>query len=271
MPGKDPTVILNAVVAEEPDGYRGGRRRRFWWTRRGGVALPGLLIAGSVVVVLIVVGVSRLLPHDATGHIPLGGGNGTVTDDQGAAQPDPADSGLSSASPRSSRSASARPAPSPSGGVSRAPGPPAAPGVPSPPAGTPRTTTPGFRAVSAEAEAATLGGGAKASACGTCSGGSKVRQIGANAGFVTVSVPGLPVAGKYQLTITYELGQPSRTFYLSVNGGTGTPVTVTSNTTDWNAPLSATVDVSLAAGTNTIKFYNPTAEFAPDLDRVSVR
>ncbi len=226
MPGKDPTVILNAVVAEEPDGYRGGRRRRFWWTRRGGVALPGLLIAGSVVVVLIVVGVSRLLPHDATGHIPLGGGNGTVTDDQGAAQPDPADSGLSSASPRSSRSASARPAPSPSGGV-------------------------------------LTGHGLESDQSGPV-------VVNGRAGRRPWS-DGHAVAGKYQLTITYELGQPSRTFYLSVNGGTGTPVTVTSNTTDWNAPLSATVDVSLAAGTNTIKFYNPTAEFAPDLDRVSVR
>ena len=84
-------------------------------------------------------------------------------------------------------------------------------------------------------------------------------------------MPNVPRAGAYQMTITYELGQPQRTFYLSVNGGTGAPVTVTSNITDWSTPLTATVSVTLGAGTNTVKFYNPTTDFAPDLDKVAVK
>ena len=81
---------------------------------------------------------------------------------------------------------------------------------------------------------------------------------------------GVPSAGNYPMTITYELGEPSRTVYVSVNGGAPSQVTLLSNTTDWNAPLSATVQIALPAGTDTIKFFNPTANFAPDLDRVTV-
>ena len=115
-----------------------------------------------------------------------------------------------------------------------------------------------------------MGGGAQAVACAPCSAGAKVSNIGGNAGFVTVSVRNVARAGNYALTITYELGEPARTFYLSIDGAAGAPVTVTSNVTDWSVPLSATVQVALKAGTNTIKFYNPTANPAPDLDRVTV-
>src|SRR5256885_665607 len=64
-------------------------------------------------------------------------------------------------------------------------------------------------------------------------------------------------------------GQPSRTFYVKVNGGAPSQVALTSNTTSWSTPLSVTVQIALGAGTNTIMFYNPTAD-APDLDRVTV-
>jgi hypothetical protein len=266
LPGKDPTVIIHPVPVEEPDGYR-GRRRRFFMTRKGGgVALPALLVAASLVVVLIVVGVSQLLPHDAAGQIPLGGATGTTADDNGAPPPEPGTPGGSaSGSARPTRSASGRPSPSPSGGVSVAP---VVPGLPPAAPTTPSASK--RRTVSVEAESAAFGGGASPSPCSPCSAGAKVRNIGNNAGFVTVTVPGVPSAGKYPLTITYELGQPSRTFYLSINGGAPSQVTLTSNTTDWSTQLSATVQVTLAAGTNTVKFYNPTTNFAPDLDRVTV-
>src|SRR3954470_12927943 len=96
LPGKDQTVILHPVPVEEPDGYR-GRRRRFFMTRKGGgVALPALLVAASVLVVLIVIGVAEMLPRDTAGHIPLNGGNGAVTnDDGGPAASDPAQPGTS--------------------------------------------------------------------------------------------------------------------------------------------------------------------------------
>ena len=105
MPGRDPTVILNAVVAEEPEGYR-GRRRRFLVSRRGGgVVLPSLLVAASVVVVLIVVGVSQLLPRDANGQIPLGGGTpaGAATDNGQPNSDDGSASGWRTAPPAGCR------------------------------------------------------------------------------------------------------------------------------------------------------------------------
>jgi hypothetical protein len=252
---KDPTVILQPVPVEEPDGYR-GRRRRFFMTRKGGgVALPALLVAASVLVVLIVIGVAQLLPRDTVGQIPLGGHNGAVAD--GGGEPARASSSASS-------SASARRGPSPSGGIS------AAPVVPGVPPGVPTTAAPSRRqAVAVEAESAALSGGAWSVPCGTCSAGAKVRHISDNGGFVTVTVPGVPSAGNYAMTITYELGVPSRPFYLSVNNKAPSQVILTSNVTDWTTPLSATVQIALAAGTNTIKFYNPTAN-APDLDKVTV-
>jgi Carbohydrate binding module (family 35) len=271
VPARDPTVILNAVVADEPDGYRGRRRRFLLGRKRGSALLPGLLVAASVVVVLIVVGVSQLLPRGANGQIPLGGGpnNGATTGDNGQPLAGSSGPGSPGQSAKPSRSAGAKPSASPSGGVSPAPVPPGAlPPIPAPASSSPSSLTP----VSVEAERATLGGTAKVSTCGTCSGGTKVRNVGGNAGWVTVSVPNVPRAGTYQMTITYELGEPSRTFYLSINGGAGIPVTVTSNITDWSTPLSATVQVTLTlAGTNTVKFYNPTTAYAPDLDKVAVR
>jgi len=269
MPGKDPTVILNAVPPDEPEGYR-GRRRRFWITRKGGgVALPALLVAASVVVVLIVVGVSQLLPHEAAGQIPLGGGNGngTVSDDNGQAQPDSSNPGSPSGSAHPSKSPSVKPSPSPSGGVSQSP---SVPGAPPPPPTTTASTGKPFTPVAMEAESGAMAGGAASSGCTGCSAGRKVRNIGNNAGSVTIGGITVPSAGTYQLTITYELGQPSRTFYLSINGGAGTPVTVTSNVTDWSTQLNATVPVTLTAGGNSFKFYNPTANFAPDLDKITV-
>ncbi len=271
-PGKDPTVAMNAVVPDEPDGYK-GRRRRFLLTRRaGGAALPLLLVVGSLVVVLIVVGVSQLLPHHPAGQIPLGSGGGTVSDDNGQAQPDPSGeaSASASASVQPSKSPSAKPSASPSGGVSPSPTPAGA--APAPPAPAPPAPPP-FGPVTIEAEAGVVTAPAASSGCSTCSGGSKVRQIGNAAGYVTFNGINAPTGGAYRLTITYELGDPTtpRTFYASVNGGAPATFAMTSNTTSWSTPLSATVTITLARGNNSVKFYNPNAgAYAPDLDRISV-
>jgi hypothetical protein len=262
VPGKDPTVVMNAVVPDEPDGYR-GRRRRFFVTRRaGGAALPILLVAASVVVVLIVVGVSQLLPHQAAGQIPLGSGGGTVSDDNGQAQPDSSGgaSADASASVHPSKSASAKPSASPS----------ASPSPTKPGATQPGVAPPAFGPVTIEAEAAVLSGSAYPSSCSSCSNGKRVRSIGNGSGnAVTVNGVNAPVAGAYQLTITYELGEPSRMLYVSVNGGAPAAFEMKSTTTSWNTPLSATVSINLAGGSNSIRFTNPSA-YAPDLDKISI-
>ncbi|MET9341096.1 discoidin domain-containing protein [Nonomuraea sp. NPDC003804] len=117
-----------------------------------------------------------------------------------------------------------------------------------------------------EGEAGVLGGAAVVSSCGACSGGSKVRFIGngpANA--VTLSVVSAS-AGARQVTVAGTVGG-TRSFSVSVNGGT--PVAVTLTGPDFNTPVSAVFTVSLQAGSNTLRFFNDTA-YAPDLDRVTL-
>jgi len=266
---KDPTVLMSKVVLDEPEGYRGRRRRfLFPFTRRaGGAALPALLVAASVVVVLIVVGVSQLLPKQAAGQIPFGTGTGTdnaTPDDDGRlVGPDVTNGPSASGSVRPSRSAS----PKASGASASA-------GVPGSPKAAPTTTTPGnpvtFNPVAVEAEAHN-GGSAKPGTCSGCSGGSKVRFIGRNSGWVTFTGINVPQAMNLQVTVVYVCGACVRTYYISVNGGT--PVTITpAATADWNTTNSVFVTLSMPAGVDSIKFYNPnsTAD-APDLDRILIK
>jgi hypothetical protein len=111
-----------------------------------------------------------------------------------------------------------------------------------------------------------LSGAATVSTCSTCSGGAKVRFIGgSSANFVTFTV-NAAAAGNHQLTIGYEV-DGTRDFLVSVNGGAGTDVPATG--TSWSTPATVVVTVPLNAGSNTIKFYNPTAN-APDLDYITV-
>jgi hypothetical protein len=267
VPAKDPTVLMSVVAPDEPEGYR-GRRRRFllpFVTRKaGGAALPALLVAASIVVVLIVVGVSQLLPKQAAGQIPSGSGNGAVSNDGGAG-PDPDNPGNPSASgsAKPNRSASAKPSASGSGSASPSASASASPSV------TPSATDRPFGPLALEAESATLGGGAKSGACSGCS-GSKVRFIGTNAGWVTFGGIDTPKAMTVDVTIVYVCGSTPRTLYVNVNNGGAVTVTPP-GTGDWNTTGTARVRLSLPAGVNSIKFFNPTASPAPDLDRITVQ
>ena len=59
----------------------------------------------------------------------------------------------------------------------------------------------------------------------------------------------------------------SRSFFVSVNGGPATELALTG--TSWDVPANATITVPLRAGSNTIRFFNDTAN-APDLDRIAL-
>ena len=110
-------------------------------------------------------------------------------------------------------------------------------------------------------------GAARLASCSACSGGQKVGFIGNGAAnFVTVNGVQASTAGSKTLTITYLLGG-SRSFFVSVNGGTAVEVKLTG--TSFSTPVTTTITVNLNAGSNTIKFGNDTA-YAPDLDKVSV-
>jgi hypothetical protein len=120
----------------------------------------------------------------------------------------------------------------------------------------------------AEASGNTLSGTAASASCSACSGGAKVRFLGNGAAnFVTVNGVAAPAAGSYTLTIAYTVSG-TRSFSVSVNGGTATTLTTTG--TSWSTPATTTLTVTLKAGANSIKFFNNSA-FAADLDAISVR
>jgi hypothetical protein len=120
--------------------------------------------------------------------------------------------------------------------------------------------------VEAEASGNTLAGAAAVATCSTCSGGAKVRFIGNNASnYETIPVTAA-AAGTRTLTVTGEVSG-TRSFQVSVNGGAAQTVSLTG--TDWATPVSATLTITLAAGTNTIKLGN-TSAYAPDLDKIAL-
>ena len=121
----------------------------------------------------------------------------------------------------------------------------------------------------AEAVGNTFSGSAAPGPCGGCSGGTKVRFIGNNAtNFLTVNNVNVGAAGNYVLTIYYVVSG-TRSFSISVNGGTAIPFTVSGTT--WNAPgTPVSVTIPLNAGNNSIKVFNNSA-FAPDMDRITIQ
>jgi len=117
-----------------------------------------------------------------------------------------------------------------------------------------------------EAEAGTRSGAAVTASCPACSGGSKVGFIGnGSANYVTLTL-NVASAGTKTMTI-YYLVSGTRDFFVSVNGGAGVQKTLSGSS--WSTPVSSTMNVTLNAGSNTIKFYNNSA-YAPDLDRIVI-
>src|SRR6266498_3165478 len=117
-----------------------------------------------------------------------------------------------------------------------------------------------------EAESGTLSGAARLASCSACSGGQKVGFIGnGSTNHVTLSVTAA-TSGTRQMTIA-GLVNGTRTFFVSVNGGAGIQVPMTG--TSFATPITTSINVTLNAGTNTIRFYNDTA-YAPNLDKIDI-
>ncbi|KIF71651.1 carbohydrate-binding protein [Streptomyces sp. AcH 505] len=119
----------------------------------------------------------------------------------------------------------------------------------------------------AEASGNTLQGGAVTSACGGCSGGSKVGYIGNGATLTFNHVDG-GSGGARTVTLHYAT-QTARTATVRANGGATHTVSF-SPTADWSTTGTATVTLDLLAGTNnSITVANP-ADWAPDIDKITV-
>ena len=133
------------------------------------------------------------------------------------------------------------------------------------------TVSTGGGSTSFEAEAAgnTLSGTAKLATCSACSGGKKVGFIGNGSNnFVTINNINVAQSGSYKVAIFY-LVNGTRSFSISVNGGSATTLSLSGSSFSVPAATPATVTVPLKAGSNSIRFGNATA-FAPDLDRITV-
>jgi len=91
--------------------------------------------------------------------------------------------------------------------------------------------------------------------------------VGSNSGTVEFNV-GAVASGNYSVTICYLNGDPVRYALLSVNGSQGTPVSFPS-TGSFQSVGSIQRTVTLNAGNNTLKFYNPiVGNWAPDFDQI---
>jgi transposase-like protein len=167
--------------------------------------------------------------------------------------------------------------PSPSNTLSILPSPSNAQPSPTtrPPVPTP-TPTVIDKPISYEAEASdnTLTGSALVITCSPCSGGERVGSLGVQPsknvdGSLQFNHVNKNRAGTYTLTIYFTQGDPgNRTTYISVNGGSAITCQAAS-TGSWYTVATVSVTVSLNAGNNTIKLFNPSSN-APDIDRIVV-
>ncbi len=121
-----------------------------------------------------------------------------------------------------------------------------------------------------EAEKANIAGGAEIVQKDQASGGKIVGNIGGDGkanGKVNFTV-NAPSTGKAKLTIYYLLSGERR-FYVTVNNGDNVPVNCSGG--NWQTIKTATLEVNLKKGSNTIRLDNGAVdEWAPNLDKIEV-
>jgi alpha-galactosidase len=119
-----------------------------------------------------------------------------------------------------------------------------------------------------EAEAGTLSGGANVQDCSMCSGGKNVGHVGNNNGRVTLPANVL-AAGTYKVTVYYN-SDSNRRLRLTVNEMDGQWLD-NLNSGSWSSLGSATTQVNLAAGANSLALGTPlSGVWGPDIDRVDL-
>jgi len=123
------------------------------------------------------------------------------------------------------------------------------------------------QSITYEAENATLQGGAGHFYCEYCSGAAEAGFIGRGAGNnVVFSDVAVPISGTYEMEIDYLTSGP-RSFLMSINGGPDAELDL--NGSSFSLSTSIVIPVQLKAGSNTIRFGNPTG-YAPALDRIAI-
>lgn len=127
-------------------------------------------------------------------------------------------------------------------------------------------TAPAQTVYEADASGNTLSGQAVVAQC-ACLDGNKVGYIGDGAtNALTINNVNAASTGTYLMDI-YGAVSGTRTFFVSVDGGT--PVQANLTGTSYGIPVTSGMTVELNAGANTIEFSNPNA-WAPDLDHIVI-
>ncbi|HUD64520.1 MAG TPA: CBM35 domain-containing protein [Candidatus Sulfotelmatobacter sp.] len=91
--------------------------------------------------------------------------------------------------------------------------------------------------------------------------------VGGNAqSTVTFDNVVVPATGTYQMEIDY-MTQGQRSFFITVNGNATQELDL--NGYSYGTPTSTTIQVPLHAGSNQIKFSNP-SNYAPNLDSIAI-
>jgi hypothetical protein len=125
----------------------------------------------------------------------------------------------------------------------------------------------GVTAYEAESPVNAAVNGAGPADCANCSGGKKVGNL-YNGGALQFKNIKVGRSGTYQLNIRYVSGDP-RSATVSANGQS--PVTLAfPSSGGWDLPATATVPLTLHAGTNTVEIDSSSAVYSPDIDAIQV-
>ncbi|HEY1164000.1 MAG TPA: CBM35 domain-containing protein [Chitinophaga sp.] len=120
-----------------------------------------------------------------------------------------------------------------------------------------------------EAESGTLSNGASLQSCSGCSGGSQVGFLGGPSNGTVVVPVNVSAAGLYNLSIWYSTADP-RTIYVTPNNGNYVGISCPPSG-GWSTVVSTSMNVTLQAGSNTIRLDNGAGDYAPNIDRITLQ
>ncbi|MCD8314606.1 MAG: glycoside hydrolase family 97 C-terminal domain-containing protein [Firmicutes bacterium] len=126
---------------------------------------------------------------------------------------------------------------------------------------------PDYTYYEAESSSNTISGAAVVQTSAFCSGGAKVGYIGYSGNTLTFNNVTVEADGTYTLTVYYCSGE-TRSLTITVNG-TDTYTLSGLNSGDYSRPASASLEITLSAGENTITLSN-LSYYAPDIDRIAI-
>ncbi len=120
-----------------------------------------------------------------------------------------------------------------------------------------------------EAESGTLSNGANLQSCSGCSGANMIGNLGGPSNGTVVVPVNVSAAGTYTLTIYYCTADP-RVIYVTPNSGNYTGINCAPSG-GWSTVGNTSMNVTLNAGSNTIRLDNGAGGWGPNIDRITLQ